>query len=201
HYPYGEQWYASNTTTKFFFTSYGRDSETGNDYAMARFYINRFGRFSCADPVLGSPADPQSWNRYAYVRNNPVNAIDPSGLSFITWFLKALLNIISGLPSLSGLGPLGQTPPTFPTVDNITLSNIYFIHKDFSRTMISENWSPAAHDQMLWDALAPCGVSPAFIALIQKSSRDFDSAHQDPNESYMHSMSDGTAGQGPAAAI
>jgi len=71
HYPYGETWYASNTTTKFIFTSYERDAESGNDYAVARFYINRFGRFSCVDPLLGKPADPQTWNRYAYVRNNP----------------------------------------------------------------------------------------------------------------------------------
>lgn len=32
------------------------------------------------DPVGGTAGDPQSWNRYAYVRNNPIGNSDPSGL-------------------------------------------------------------------------------------------------------------------------
>lgn len=32
------------------------------------------------DPILGSIADPQSLNRYAYVLNDPMNLIDPLGL-------------------------------------------------------------------------------------------------------------------------
>jgi len=137
HYPYGEQWYATNTTTKFFFTSYERDSESGNDYAMARFYINRFGRFSCVDPLLGQPADPQSWNRYAYVRNNPVNFVDPSGQGLLSWLIKAFLTLLSyltGIPfaafPIPG-GPLGPgigTGPTFPDPlgnTQATLNSIY----------------------------------------------------------------------------
>jgi RHS repeat-associated protein len=116
HYPYGEQWYAPGTTTKFFFTSYERDStDSGNDYSMARFYINRFGRFSCVDPLLGQPGDPQSWNRYAYVRNNPTNNVDPSGMSFIHWLysvFRLLANILLGGTSTGSPISLG-TPPIF----------------------------------------------------------------------------------------
>jgi RHS repeat-associated protein len=79
-YPFGESWYAVNTTTKWFFTSYERDPESANDYAMARYYVNRLGRFNSPDPIPGSIADPQSWNRYTYVRNDPVNSTDPLGL-------------------------------------------------------------------------------------------------------------------------
>jgi RHS repeat-associated protein len=79
HYPYGESWYSANTTTKFIFTSYERDSESGNDYAMGRYYFVTLGRFCTVDPVSGSPGDPQSWNRYVYVRDNPINMTDPSG--------------------------------------------------------------------------------------------------------------------------
>ena len=34
------------------------------------------------DPLLssGRPPDPQTWNRYVYGRDNPINLIDPSGL-------------------------------------------------------------------------------------------------------------------------
>jgi hypothetical protein len=40
------------------------------------------GRFTTPDPLLSSgyPVDPQSWNKYSYVKNRPLNNIDPSGL-------------------------------------------------------------------------------------------------------------------------
>jgi RHS repeat-associated protein len=65
------------------FTQYERDSETGLDYAQARHFGSLAGRFSSPDPLLASAnvGSPQSWNRYAYVQNNPVNFIDPNGLS------------------------------------------------------------------------------------------------------------------------
>jgi RHS repeat-associated protein len=81
HYPFGESWYQSSTTTKWFFTSYERDTESGNDYASFRYYGNRFGRFASPDLLAGSRSDPQSLNRYAYVRGDPVNLVDPLGLT------------------------------------------------------------------------------------------------------------------------
>jgi RHS repeat-associated protein len=81
HFPYGETWYLGSAGTKWEFTTYKRDSESGNDYAMARYDVSRLGRFSSPDPVAGSTGDPQSLNRYSYVRNMPVEATDPSGLS------------------------------------------------------------------------------------------------------------------------
>jgi len=130
HYPYGETWYASNTTTKFIFTSYERDSDSGNDYAMARFYISRFGRFSCVDPLLGRPGDPQSWNRYAYARNNPTNNVDPSGLGFFSFlvnFFKMLLSFLTGGRFGWSL-PTTGTPPIFSDPlgnTQATLNSIY----------------------------------------------------------------------------
>jgi len=197
HYPYGEPWYSSNTTTKFIFTSYERDSESGNDYAMARYYVNRFGRFCSADPVMGSIADPQSWNRYAYARNNPVNFTDPSGMSFVQWLVRALLSFVTyGLSNFAMIGgplPIG-TPPIFdngPISSTQAMLNSIYNPSDLSKFGIN-NWSPSAHDQMIQAALGPCGVGQDWIARIQKSSRDFDKSHQAPSQSYMHSMRDGT---------
>ncbi len=48
------------------------------DYG-ARWYDNRRGRFTQPDTIVPNPGDPQSLNRYAYVRNNPVRYTDPSG--------------------------------------------------------------------------------------------------------------------------
>ena len=47
-----------------------------------RFYASTYGRFDTPDPARSSagPSDPGSWNRYAYVGGDPVNASDPSGL-------------------------------------------------------------------------------------------------------------------------
>src|SRR5438876_3286255 len=63
------------------FTGYERDSETGLDFAQARFYGSTQGRFTSPDPFSASAviADPQTFNRYAYCRNNPVNSVDPGG--------------------------------------------------------------------------------------------------------------------------
>jgi RHS repeat-associated protein len=80
HFPFGETWYLAPTGAPFVFTTYSRDAESGNDYAMARYDVDRLGRFNSPDPIGGSSGDPQSLNRYAYVENDPINAADPSGL-------------------------------------------------------------------------------------------------------------------------
>lgn len=78
HFPFGESWY-NGPGTKWFFTTYERDAESGNDYAMARYHISRLGRLSSPDPIAGSTANPQSLNRYSYSINDPANVTDPSG--------------------------------------------------------------------------------------------------------------------------
>jgi RHS repeat-associated protein len=64
------------------FTGKERDRESGLDYFGARYYANPTGRFTTVDPVIAWSAaarDPQLWNRYAYVRNNPLRYTDPDG--------------------------------------------------------------------------------------------------------------------------
>ena len=78
HFPYGESWYNA-AGDKLMFTTYERDAESGNDYAQARYNVSRLGRFSSLDPLPGNTSDPQSLNRYSYVRNMPVMLADPSG--------------------------------------------------------------------------------------------------------------------------
>ena len=79
HYPYGEQWYRTGTSPRLF-TTYERESESRPEYAMMRQHEFGLGRFTSPDPVRGTVADPQSWNRYAYVGSDPVNLVDPLGL-------------------------------------------------------------------------------------------------------------------------
>ncbi len=63
------------------FTGKERDAETGLDYFGARYFSGAQGRFTSPDPpgLDQSEDDPQSWNLYSYVRNNPLRFIDPTG--------------------------------------------------------------------------------------------------------------------------
>jgi RHS repeat-associated protein len=65
------------------FTLKERDTETGLDYFLARYYSSTQGRFTSPDPIFGSSqqiANPQSWNLYGYVNNNPLASLDPTGM-------------------------------------------------------------------------------------------------------------------------
>jgi RHS repeat-associated protein len=64
------------------FTGYQKDTETGLDFAEARMYNNAHGRFTAVDPLMasGKSANPQTFNRFIYVGNNPIISTDPSGL-------------------------------------------------------------------------------------------------------------------------
>jgi RHS repeat-associated protein len=66
----------------YHFTGKERDSESGLDDFSARYYASTFGRFMTPDEPLEDqyPVSPQSWNLYAYVRNNPLNSEPTPGL-------------------------------------------------------------------------------------------------------------------------
>lgn len=66
------------------FTGKERDAETGMDYFGARYMSAPEVRFTSPDPLLnsGHPSDPQTWNRYTYVGNNPLRNVDPTGLYY-----------------------------------------------------------------------------------------------------------------------
>ncbi|MDR3742588.1 MAG: RHS repeat-associated core domain-containing protein [Terracidiphilus sp.] len=63
------------------FTGKERDSESGNDYFGARYFGSSMGRFMSPDELFidQDPSNPQSWNLYSYVRNNPLVNVDDDG--------------------------------------------------------------------------------------------------------------------------
>jgi RHS repeat-associated protein len=76
----------TNRSSNYYFqphtyNMYERDSN-GADEAMFRRYNRWWSRFDQPDPYDGSYnlANPQAFNRYSYVHNDPVNFTDPSGL-------------------------------------------------------------------------------------------------------------------------
>jgi RHS repeat-associated protein len=76
------QGYSATDGVRQKFTQKERDNETGLDYFGARYYANTQGRFTSIDPLMASAStiDPQSLNRYSYVRNRPLGSIDPNGM-------------------------------------------------------------------------------------------------------------------------
>ena len=48
---------------------------------LARYKLSGAAGFMSVDPLRGAASYPQSWNRYGYVLSNPVNLLDPLGLS------------------------------------------------------------------------------------------------------------------------
>ena len=80
-YPYGQENPSASWEGREKFTGYFRDAETLLDYANQRYYLQAQGRFATPDQYMasGGPADPGSWNRYAYVGGDPINYWDPNG--------------------------------------------------------------------------------------------------------------------------
>ena len=79
--PFGQPMLNSGSTQ----VGYGFTGEwmdlTGLVYLRARYYEPYLNQWIQPDPIVPDPYIPADWNRYAYVRNNPVNLTDPSGLS------------------------------------------------------------------------------------------------------------------------
>ena len=82
HLPYGDDFGESGQVERHHFTSYERDAETSEDYAVNRYYSDGLGRFTTVDPMRssGRPGFPGTWNRYAYAAGEPINRKDPRGL-------------------------------------------------------------------------------------------------------------------------
>jgi RHS repeat-associated protein len=120
--------------TEHHFTQKERDTETGNDYFLARYYSSALGRFTTpdwsakTDPVpYAAFANPQSLNLYAYVRNNPITAVDSDGHDFIqqqnqAWIIQhAMTSVNPGLLQAAGVHPLSaQQQATVP----VTVSDV-----------------------------------------------------------------------------
>ena len=79
--PFGENPGAANAELNF--TGQSEDTLAGLYDFLYRKYSPVHGRWLSPDPsglAAVNPGDPQTWNRYAYVRNSPLNSTDPLGL-------------------------------------------------------------------------------------------------------------------------
>ena len=78
--PYGQlHTHTGTADVAYKYTGQERDPSTGLYFYHARYYDPVLGRFLSPDTLVQSLGDPQSLNRYAYARNNPVLYTDPTG--------------------------------------------------------------------------------------------------------------------------
>lgn len=115
----GTQGYNASDRNRQKYGSTERDGTSGLDHTWWRKYDSFSGRWTSPDPYGGSMAvaNPQSFNRYSYVENDPVNLVDPSGLykacvhEAMTNFLAKLAGyndkIVGALTKATGSGPGG----------------------------------------------------------------------------------------------
>jgi RHS repeat-associated protein len=97
YYPFGEFWTGvgncgwgitgTNTPSGNMHQTFGQlpdyDPEIDLYNTLNRHYSGNSGRWLSPDPAglaVGDPSDPQTWNMYAYARNNPTTFTDPTGL-------------------------------------------------------------------------------------------------------------------------
>jgi RHS repeat-associated protein len=74
--------YGGGSFIRLRFTGKERDAESGFHYFGTRYMAGAQGRFTSVDPVMNFETnipEPQIWNRYAYVGNNPLRYVDPDG--------------------------------------------------------------------------------------------------------------------------
>ena len=94
--PYGEKIEDRDGNNRIGYTGHVFDQETGLTYMRARYYDPVIGRFMSTDPVGYTEANPvMSFNRYAYVNNNPYKYNDPDG-EFLNFAIKFVADVALG---------------------------------------------------------------------------------------------------------
>jgi RHS repeat-associated protein len=80
--PWGETRSGVSSTT-FKYTGQRQEKLLGGDEGLyfygSRYYDPLLGRFISPDSMIPDPSNPADYDRYAYVRNNPVRYSDPTG--------------------------------------------------------------------------------------------------------------------------
>jgi RHS repeat-associated protein len=94
--PFGNSRYVLNPTLSFdpSYTGQAYDGDTGLYYYKSRFYDPRLGRFVQPDTIVPQAKNLQAYNRYAYVSNNPLKYVDPTGHIF--WFAGLAIGVLFG---------------------------------------------------------------------------------------------------------
>ena len=104
--PFGGETFVLNPNLKLnpSYTGQKYDVESGLYYYKARYYNPEIGRFIQADTAIQDKHDLQAYNRYAYVRNNPLKYTDPTGHFWFAFLFAIILGAALGAVSAAIFG-------------------------------------------------------------------------------------------------
>ena len=132
--PYGELLSGNKKLTDYLYNGqYGVSTdENGLYYMRQRYYNSEIKRFINQDILTGEVGDSQSMNRYAYVEGNPINLMDPFGLSpemtpwgIMSFIAHGVLGIVGCIPGIPG------------ALANLLDAAIYFAEGDYLNAALS----------------------------------------------------------------
>lgn len=159
--PFGEEIQRTNygnDNVREKFATYERDGETELDFAQARMYSHKLGRFSNADPyniILEVQneqnrekassklnqylVESQQWNRFSYAINNPLKYIDPSGeVIYLTGSAEDQRAALKRMENLLGEERMRQVTITYKNVDGIgAVTELSFLSERNAKKMDS----------------------------------------------------------------
>jgi RHS repeat-associated protein len=162
-----------NTDCKF--TGKLFDNSTALYYYGARYYDPELGRFIQPDTIVPYPDDPQSFNRYAYARNNPIRYVDPTGhfwatLGIIMGIISTAAAMVSTVATVGALISGGKTEQVFSNIAMIAgitafvTGGISMACADIAGTQVPQlTMHTIIEDGKEWTVLDPIIVSPTVI--------------------------------------
>ena len=149
------------------YTGHRMNNSATNDlgliYMNARYYMPEIGRFISADTIVPESKDPQSYNRYSYSYNDPINYTDPSGHCAETgddacWSLAEQLWNIYGI-DLEFLGVLDYDDLSFfgETLTAVDNNQRDFIIGSIQESLSNPTMKAKMLDKVSWDVFGVRG--------------------------------------------
>jgi RHS repeat-associated protein len=125
-YPYGKERtpILNSCSQNCKFTGKERDTESGLDNFGARYMGSNLGRFMSPDPKqfsLRTLSNPQKWNKYPYVLNNPLALFDPDGLEEFTVTIRRFISAPVSAPGALGDNRKAGQQGTFRFEQKVTI--------------------------------------------------------------------------------
>jgi RHS repeat-associated protein len=167
YYPFGgERSVLSSSGNNYKFTGKERDAESGLDYFGARYMSSGLGRFLAVDPSGASifKPNPQTWNRYSYVLNQPLALRDPNG-KWSSWDHSRIIDLaFRGRLDPLSIEILKQASMDVDKDQTAAGAHMHGMGSlGAENTFWNENLAHAVGFQMMWESQGRRGDSPNAI--------------------------------------
>jgi len=188
--PFGESWAPLSNRDVRQFAGKERDAETGLDYFGARYYSSGIGRFTTADSSIASLdaaiMEPQLWNRYVYVSNNPLRKVDPDG----RWERDVHYELTRALAAVAGFSPQAAAA--------IAFANEFTDANPATSPMGLEPWGAAVERRQLFHFTTLDRRRAMWDAFMStRTPNDLGMFLHAEQDSYSHSAFEARLGQAP----